>query len=1001
MENYLDISKSVMISAPAGSGKTEKLARRYIELLKSGSDVERILAITFTEKAAAEMKERILNILRKEDTELFERVREKMPRMRISTIHSFCLKLLKRFSLDLDVDPSLEVMDNFNADILWDEAVYECLLEDNASGGGLFYEVIKDSGIRGWNKLYSILGEIHGKRPAIELAVSSKQLAVSSQEHFERILSIYSKCLQRYKRKKMERHCLDYNDLELMAYEAISKNPEWHNVLYSFDEHTDHILVDEFQDTSTLQWKIIDKLTEEWRSGLGAKRESGVSPTIFLVGDDKQSIYSFRGANVSIFKNAKKKLAEWLGDEYHFIEIKENYRSLPAIINFVNNLFERLMPKGLYDDYKVEYTPFDATRAEEGNAELLLLDSIGNTKENRKSEASVIARKIKDLAGKYEIYDASEKKKCSYGDMAILLRSRTHLSIFEDALRSENIPFIVVKGIGFYNSPEVGILRGLLFFLIDPLDDYSLFNILRSPLFSLGYDVLLKIAGDAVIDDMPVGYLFESLKRYTTESSDTPSLRRSVNSSVTSLIGWLERAKDTPYAVLLEDILAETDAWQYFHEKQRYVNAKKFIRLVEEFEYNGFTGLEIREKLIKASKKSEEAKANVNTEGMDAVRIMTIHASKGLQFPMLFLPCLDEDSKARGSSNVVMDEDENGIVIACEEDSNIRKKTPLFQRHKERLQDEEKRLFYVAATRAMDYLCMSGVWPNSETKSSSEKLAGKLAYIADSFNLIDIDSTSGLPFKINKVRADGSGVKNLELRVKSQESHNSKLITLNSELFDEPVFIEPLDYKPSSVWLDVTEEIEDIRIKHGDDWVVLGRAFHRIFEGLSKGYITMDTLEDKTIDVLKNEVLSDIDAYNMKDAILSDFKKLDESGHLKDIILPQENSYAELPFILDVGSKIYKGRIDRVIIKKVRSQESGVRSQEDKIAYIYDYKTYPVSEEEIPELMERYSFQMDIYKKAVERLFNTNPVRKDGLSNRTKVASYIFFTHELKLVPVK
>jgi len=989
-ENYLDISKSVMISAPAGSGKTEKLARRYIELLKSGSNVERILAITFTEKAAAEMKERILNILKKEDPELFERVREKMPRMRISTIHSFCLKLLKRFSLDLDVDPSLEVMDCFNADILWSEAVYECLLEDNASGEGLFYEVIKDNGIKGWKKLYSILDELHGKRPTIEFGIKGSanghfvELGVqgSEQDHFGRILSIYSKCLKRYKRKKMERHCLDYNDLELMAYEAISKNPEWQNVLYSFDEHTDHILVDEFQDTSMLQWKIIDKLTEEWRSGLGAKRETGVNPTIFLVGDDKQSIYSFRGANVSIFKNAKKKLTEWLGDEYHFIEIKENYRSLPAIVNFVNTLFERLMPKGLYDDYKVEYTPFDATRAGEGNVELVLLDSIGNTKENRKAEAAVIARKIKELAGTYVIYDNKERgisqggqspscvqKKCSYGDMAILLRSRTHLSIFEDALRRENIPFIVVKGIGFYNSPEVGILRDLLFFLIDPHDDYSLFNILRSPLFSMGYDTLLKIAKDAVIDDMPAGYLFESLKKYAAQHPNTPSLQH----SITLLAKWLERAKDTPYAVLLEDILAEADAWHYFHEKQRYVNVKKFIRLVEEFEYNGLAGLEIKEKLIKASKKSEEAKANVNTEGMDAVRIMTIHASKGLQFPMVFLPCLDENSKARGSSNVVMDEDENGIVIAYEEDFNIRKKTLLFQRHKERLQDEEKRLFYVAVTRAMDHLCMSGVWPDSGTKSPS----GKLAYIADSFNLIDTDSTAGLPFKINRVGADESGVKNPELRVKSQESHNSKLITQNSELFDEPVFIEPLDYKPSPVWLDVTEEINEVRKKHGDDWVVLGRAFHRIFEGISKRHITMDNLKNKTTDVLKNEVMSDADVDNMKNVILLDFKKLDESGHLKDIILPQEDSYAELPFVLDMGSRIYKGRIDRLIIKE---------GQGDKIAYIYDYKTYPISEEEIPELMERYFFQMDIYKKAVERLFSV------------KARSYIFFTHEPRLV---
>src|SRR5208282_6314236 len=320
-ETYLDIAKSVMISSPAGSGKTEKLARRYIALLKGGSDVERILAITFTEKAAAEMKERIMSILKNEDDELFERVREKMPRMRISTIHSFCLKLLKRFCLELGMDVTLDVMDSFNADMLWGEAVYESLREDGVSEEKLFYEVVKKSGIKGWNKLNLHLQSLYAKRPGIELGSGGLIIEGPNADHFGNILTIYSKCLSRYTLKKRERRLMDYDDLELLAYEAISRNPEWQNVLYSFDEHTDHVLVDEFQDTSTLQWMIIDKLTEEWRSGMGAKRESGLTPTVFLVGDDKQSIYSFRGANAGIFRNVRNKFSEWLGSEYNFIEV--------------------------------------------------------------------------------------------------------------------------------------------------------------------------------------------------------------------------------------------------------------------------------------------------------------------------------------------------------------------------------------------------------------------------------------------------------------------------------------------------------------------------------------------------------------------------------------------------------------------------------------------------------------------------------------------------------
>jgi len=997
-DNYLDISKSVMISAPAGSGKTEKLARRYIELLKNGSDVERILAITFTEKAAAEMKERILNILRKEDSVLFAKVREKMPRMRISTIHSFCLKLLKRFSLDLNIDPSLEVMDSFNAGILWSEAIYETLIEDGMSGEQKFYDAIKEGGIKGWDKLYKLLNELHAKRPAVEMALHFRKSqdfpgnqAMSSHDveagnykeqgdaYFKNVLSIYSKCLNRYKEKKLKKRFLDYNDLEILAYEAIARNAEWHNVLYSFDEHTDHLLVDEFQDTSTLQWKIIDKLTEEWRSGLGAKRESGIKPTIFLVGDDKQSIYSFRGANVHVFKDARERLYDWLGEEYHFVEIKENYRSLPAIVNFVNALFERLMPAGLYDEYRVEYKPFEATRTGEGAVELLLLDSIGDTKANRKAEADALAKKIQRLLS-YEIYDSDNKKRlCSYGDMAILLGNRTHLSVFEDALRKGGVPFVVVKGIGFYNSPEVCLLRDIVFFLIDPMDDYSLFNILRSPLFSIGYDSLVKIVDDRLVDEQPVGYLYSLLN----EKSDDLLFA----SCCSLLNNWSKRSEDTPYSVMLEEILAETGAWKYFYEEQRHANMKKFIRLVEEFESRGLTGLEIREKLIKASDKSEEPKANVNTAGMNAVKIMTVHASKGLQFPVVFLPCMDEENRLKNSDRVVINEDENGAIIAYGDNVEERKTLPVFQMHKEKVLDEERRLFYVAATRAMDYLCMSGIWTDSKTKSPS----GKLAYLQNAgFNILDSGFNNGI--KIERIdsrtvrHSDSATVKN-SLRITDHESNMGCVPNFSSF---SPIFIEPLDYKPAKEWSDVTEEIQYIRKRHGDDWVVLGRAFHMVFEGMSKGYITMNNLGERITGIIRNAMLSDSKLNRMKDIILSDIRMLDDTGYLKEIVLPRDNSYAELPFIFETGSKIYKGRVDRVIIRtedRVQKTEDG--RQGGKVAYIYDYKTYPVHEDEIPYLLKNYSFQMKIYREAVERIFSFEKVRV-----------YLFFTHKPAIIMV-
>ncbi|MEF9475138.1 MAG: UvrD-helicase domain-containing protein, partial [Candidatus Mariimomonas ferrooxydans] len=129
MSNYLDINKSVIISSPAGSGKTEKLARRYIALLKSGADVERILAVTFTDKAAAEMKRKIFRILKEEDEVLFRKLLEKMSLMRVSTIHSFCGTLLRRFSFEAAIDPNYRIDDAIDSRITWEGILYEILMD--------------------------------------------------------------------------------------------------------------------------------------------------------------------------------------------------------------------------------------------------------------------------------------------------------------------------------------------------------------------------------------------------------------------------------------------------------------------------------------------------------------------------------------------------------------------------------------------------------------------------------------------------------------------------------------------------------------------------------------------------------------------------------------------------------------------------------------------------------------------------------------------------------
>jgi ATP-dependent helicase/nuclease subunit A len=942
-EGYLDASRSVIISSPAGSGKTEKLARRYISLLEAGSDVEKILCITFTEKAAAEMKERILGILGKERPELLERVRAKVPLMRISTIHAFCLRLLKRFSLELGVDPSLEVADDLTARSLWVEAVYESLMaeRDDSGGQGGFFRMISERGIRGWQSLKRLLDELHQRSPYPEIILRD---GPPQEGESGRALELYAECLSRYRRKKDERRLLDFNDLELLAYEALARGPQWHNILYSFDEHTDHVLVDEFQDTNTLQWRIIDKLTEEWRSGMGAKREAGKAPTIFLVGDEKQSIYQFRGANVSVFEEAKKNFAEWLGEDYHFEEARENYRSLGAITEFANRLFEKLMPSGPAEPWRTKYSPFEAVREGDGAVDMVLLQGGENTREARLKEAEALAGLMGSLHGRHEIYDGGAKRPCGYGDMAVLLRRRTHLGLFEDALRRHGIPFVVLKGIGFYDAPETAALRELVCFVADPGDSYSLFCVLRSPLFPVGYKALWRLFRGQ-------GSPLERLA-----ASESGRLREAHG----RLAGWLERSRSKPLAVLLEEALTETGGWGRFNEKQRHANLKKFIAMVESLESEGLSALEIREKLLRQRHSAEVPKANINAEGMDAVRIMTIHAAKGLQFPMVFLPSMEESISPR-SGPVAIDDEGGTITLGYEEDSAKRSRNETFARKKAKELEEEKRLFYVAVTRAMDYLCMVG------HVREDGRAEGRLAYIEDAFGpLGDMAEGRGDSLPFNVLR---------EAAIKGDARGAGIELCEPSPFIDEPAYVEPLSWQPEMRWRDVTAapaEHTSVRARHGEGWAVLGGVMHVVFEELSKGILKEGDVPRRAAVLLKAAASWREDLLG---EILKQMERLGEHGLLGEIIMPRPNSFAELPFVHEKGRTIFRGRMDRLILKNGE-------------AHVYDYKTFPVRKRELQGLVENYRFQMTIYREAAQRLFSV------------KARSFLVFTHTPETVEV-
>jgi len=1033
MSNYLDVNKSVIISSPAGSGKTEKLARRYIALLKKGVDVERILAITFTDKAAAEMKQRILKILREEDEGLFRRLLEKMSLMRVSTIHSFCGTLLRRFSFEATIDPNYKIEDAIDSRIAWEEVLYEVLMEAGRgeSGYEFFLEVLGERGFRGLDYLRNTIDYLFEKRPfsleaetfisststtslinelktwegaqeaiedykrvfeedSLERLVSLERYFLTAQKEprktppkalkgivnyqdwalkmykywrskkledyikrTERIRSIFKRCFERYTDRKMARGILDFSDLEYLTYKMLTENPEWANILHAFDEKTDHILVDEFQDTNNFQWAILDKLTEEWRSGLGAKREEGIKPTIFLVGDEKQSIYFFRGANVEVFHRAKEKLKKWLGKEFYYEEVKENFRSSVAIIDFTNHVFSKIMQTEQDSPpWMTRYTPFVGCRTTEsisdtGRVELILLDEEedGITLAKQK-EAEVLAKRIQGLVGSFQIADRDtrQQRACRYMDIAVLLRRRTHLKKYEDALRQHNIPFVVVKGIGFYQEPEVAMLRALVYFLSNPKDDYSLYILLKSPLFMI--DEVTIIKGMSTEGDC----LFSKLQNISNQLNYLKGLN-GLNNSLRLLEEWFSQLPHTPVSELIEKALVETKAWRYFYEPQKQANIKKFIRLVEDLEANGKSLFKIRDFLERTYNKEEEPKANVNTEGMDAVRIMTIHAAKGLEFPVVFIPGLEEPFISRTNDSLVYEK--NGrLFLKSEPESSIRRQDEDFLLHLKKEEEEQKRLLYVAVTRAEDALFLISHW--------TEKDRCFFGFLRQALGL----EKKGADYVTD------SAIRGFSVLTEEDVDrlYEKTLKPKPPERLPPPVGFIPLKVEGRKPWKAVTEVV-DIRRQHGKDWVVLGDIIHRIFEGISKGMIHEEDIKTKTERMLDSKGIIKEQKERLWAIIERDIALLKEKGIWHEIILPREDAFSELPFIFEAKETVYTGRIDRVI-------------KEGETYRVYDYKTFPVKEEEIGYLLREYSFQMSLYKKAVMRIFNTEKVR-----------SFIVFTH--------
>ncbi len=572
---------------------------------------------------------------------------------------------------------------------------------------------------------------------ALHADIAARLLAAMAQDRrywTRRVSRAWYVCgtalLEEYQRLKLERGVLDFADLEWKTCRLLnrSRHAEW--VQYKLDQRIDHLLVDEFQDTNPTQWHLLLPLLEEMVAGDPERRRS-----VFLVGDEKQSVYRFRRADPRLFRAAR----HWLNEhaQAHTLTQHLSWRSSPAVIGFVNLVFHRPGDTAAGDDYPLEDFQLHDTHHRQlwGRAELLPLirreprdaekpaqafrnplEQPRQTDEDlrHRREGELIAGKIRELLGQ-PVASRDGARPITGDDIMILLRDRNHASYYEDALRRARIPYIGTGRGAFLQSLEVRDLMQLLRHLIEPYNDLALASALRSPLFAATEDDLLWLAQN------PPGSWRERLERPTAETLPAGALPRARE----LLPRWNAGVGRLPVHDLLDRIYNEGNVVARYlaaatpHLRARVeANLNRFLELALEIDGGRYPSLtHFLTTLERQAQDDDEAPSQPAWNREPRVRVMTIHAAKGLEAPVVFLADAARSSRERDRGlRALIDWPVNQprpryFHLAGNKKNIDDISLEFHQEQQWPARREEANLLYVALTRARQMLYVSGCEP--------------------------------------------------------------------------------------------------------------------------------------------------------------------------------------------------------------------------------------------------------------------------------------------------
>ena len=786
-------ARSVMVEAGAGTGKTGVMVDRYCRIVcDQGVSPDAVLAFTFTEKAAAELRERVRAAIEERAAAGSQRARELLPALGsawVTTIHGFCNRLLAGHPVAAGIDPRFRVLDATETErtageafeLALDEflgdaeagrerlvATYdvtglralvvavhaelrsrgqseprlpaqpepdvatalrraaavaeEALAELKPSNGERerverAAELLEDGATPELDALTSLRTKKGGKalaayREAVDALVSRAAEAGEGGRAYRDLATLLELFSGRFADAKARRAGLDFEDLQLLAVRLLENET---GAFYR--ERFEHLLVDEFQDTNRLQLRLIETLR-------------GPETRLMVVGDELQSIYGFRHADLDVFREQRQLIAA--DTEGEVLALSGNFRARPEAIGAVNAIGERLLGDA-YRPLRVGAPPTEASPPGGGAAvELLLTGHNGwdeegidldpatdaRTPARSLAEARRLANRLRELA------DAGVPR----GSMVVLLRAYTHLDAHEDSLERAGLRPYVVGGRGYWSQQQVADVCALLATIANPLDDQALLGALASPACGVSPDSLwlLRAAAGRTLhlwpalgravglneDELPEPELLEAIPAEDLEpmgrfATTLRSLRR--RAPLLSLPSLIEAAVgETGYdlAVLMRHA-----------GEARYANVRKLMRMAAEFELA--EGRDLRGLLdflaVRAGADADPQAASA-VEGHDGVRIMTVHSAKGLEFDVVAVPGLSRGllAAARTPPLAIGREHESprvGMQLRRLGASaiDLYDYRDLCEEEREREAEEELRLFHVAATRARERLILSGV----------------------------------------------------------------------------------------------------------------------------------------------------------------------------------------------------------------------------------------------------------------------------------------------------